>query len=238
MSQPITNAISSGAWKNQKCFIIGGSPDLAKFDFSTLNGECTIGINKSFLYHHSEILYCMDPKFYRLVHKDPDLKEQWKSYRGIKVFLKSGKKQTFDSSTYHVSHIREKCICPDLCKGIHPGTNSGFGALMIALALGANPIGLLGFSMRVDKKNSRTHFHDGYKGQKLKSMQKKLDGFAKSFEEFVPYFNLLPEVEIYNLCEDSKLTCFPKMRVEEFIRIDPIYPLGAKGIDTATPPKF
>jgi len=223
-ANPITNIFTSGAWQGKRCFIIGGGPDLIGFDFSILNGEHVIGINKSFQYYPSEILVCMDPRFYDMVtyasKRDPkygDLHKRWLDYKGVKVFLRTSRKFTFDPSVYYVNALDKKAVSFDLSKGLYPGNNSGFFALMLATALGCKKIGLLGYSMRVDEKRSKTHFHEGYLHQDIKNMQRKLDSFAKCFNEFAPSFKKIG-IDIFNLCEDSKLSCFPKITIDEFLK--------------------
>jgi len=223
-AKPITNIFTRGAWRDSRCFLIGGGFSLKDFDFNLIKNELTIGVNKSFTKFSTTINYAMDPRFYDMVtyaskqdSKYGDLHKRWLEYKGVKVFLKASRKFTLDSSVYYVNALDKKAVSFDLSKGIYSGSNSGFGALMLACCLGCKKIGLLGFDMKVDEKRNKTHFHEGYLHQDIKNMQRKLDSFAKCFNEFAPSFKKIG-IDIFNLCEDSKLSCFPKITIDEFLK--------------------
>lgn len=219
----ITEVLPSGVWRGKRCIIIGGGPSLENFNFSVLNSELTIGVNKAFIVHNSTVNYAMDLRFYSSLtepsKKDPkavELHQQWLNYKGIKLFLRTSKKVKFGPSVYYVNSLRRKVLSFNLNEGIHGGNNSGFGALMLAIALGANPIGLLGFDLKVNKKKNRTHWHEGYFHQNVHEMPRKLESFAKCFEEFAPTIEQ-HKIKVVNLCLDSALRCFPKSTPKEFL---------------------
>jgi len=223
-AKPIVEAPGIREWKGKRCFIIGGGPSLENFNFDLISTELTIGVNKSFIKFPTTLNYSMDPRFYDMVtyaskqdSKYGDLHKRWLEYKGVKVFLKASRKFTLDSSVYYVNALDKKAVSFDLSKGIYSGSNSGFGALMLACCLGCKKIGLLGFDMKVDEKRNKTHFHEGYLHQDIKNMQRKLDSFAKCFNEFAPSFKKIG-IDIFNLCEDSKLSCFPKITIDEFLK--------------------
>lgn len=217
----ITTVLNSGAWKGRRCILIGGGPSLLNFDFSILDGELTIGVNKSFTTYSSQINYAMDMRFYdMLTHPTRDnqdaqeLHKKWIPYEGIKLFLRGSRKFRLDSSVYYVEGLPSAALSFDLSKGIFPGNNSGFGALMLAIALGCKRIGLLGFDLKVEK--GRTHWHNGYPHQEANQMQEKLDRFIPFFEDFAPVIKQ-QGIEIINFSKDSKLSCFPKGDVGTFL---------------------
>lgn len=219
----IASILSSSEWQGKRCFIIGGGPSLENFDFHKLDGELTIGVNKAFIAFSPTINYAMDLRFYDALNspdkrdlKAVELHNKWVAYKGIKVFLKRSEKTRFDPSVYVVNSLPNKAISFDLKKGIWGGNNSGFGALMLAVALGSKKIGLLGFSMKVDEKKGRTHWHEGYPDQSLQALPKKLKSFAQCFEEFALSI-ASNEIEVVNLDPDSALGCFPKDSLENFL---------------------
>jgi len=223
----ITTKLPNGSWKGRTCFLIGGGPSLTNFDFNFIKNELTIGINKSFTRFSATVNYAMDVRFFDMVTyaQKPEWKElhqQWLEYKGIKVFMRRRKKFKFDKGVYIVDSLPSKAISFDLDKGIWVGNNSGFGALMLAIGLGCKRIGLLGFDLKVQGTGNgvKTHFHGGYKFQDKKSFQSKLDKFRGCFEEFAPTI-AQQGVEVVNLVEkdeDSKLTCFPKSSLANFLK--------------------
>lgn len=107
----------------------------------------------------------------------------------------------------------------DLEEGVIGGNNSGFGALMLAIALGATRIGLLGFDMKVQGEPGKeeTHCHEGYSFQSGRTFQSKLDKFIGCFENYsVPIKEA--GVIVVNLNPDSKLECFPFDTIDNFLR--------------------
>jgi len=220
-SRLITELFPSGCWVGQRCFILGGGPSLEHFDFQCIQKEKTIGINKSFIAHDTCINYAMDPLLYNysvlwdLPHGDPEnVRRRWIEYPGTFVFLAQKNTYQNDDKVYEVPKVGPKTISFNLDVGIHPGNNSGFGSLMLAVALGANPIYLLGFDMKC--KGERTHWHDGYPKQSYVRADRKLARFAKEFDDFAPKLAEL-EIEVVNLGEDSKLECFRKQFIGDIL---------------------
>lgn len=217
----IISILSSGAWEGKRCFILGGGPSLKGFDYNPIKNELTIGVNKTFIQFPATINYAMDSRFYSMVtdsSNEENLYQSWAAYNGIKVFLLRSKKFKFDSSVYVVNSLPNKCISFDLNRGIWPGNNSGFGALALSIALGCKQIGLLGFDLKVDFKNSGTHWHKGYVNQRFSTMQKKLDKFKKCFEEFSEVIKQ-QGINVVNLNPQSALKCFPFSKVKEFLSL-------------------
>jgi len=222
---PITDILPGQAWKDKTCFLIGGGPSLANFDFELIRNELSIGVNKSFTKFPTTVNYIMDTRFYDTItypSKDNvDLHRKWKQYTGIKVFLRHSVKFKFDSSVYYVNNLTSSCLSLNLKKGIWGGNNSGFGALMLACALGCKRIGLLGYSMKVQGggKKIKTHWHSGYSFQNVKSFQPKLDKFKTCFDNFADVI-AAQGIEVVNLVkksEDSALECFPKDSLDNFL---------------------
>lgn len=221
----ITQAIDSGAWTGRKCFLIGGGPSLRGFNWNLLSGYPTITINKAFAaYPKADINYAMDERVYTGLKYSPDkewvdLRPIWNKFQGIKLFYRAhGTVFQFDPSVYYIPALNRNCLSMDLKAGIYGGTNSGYGALMLAIGLGATSIGLLGYDMKLDASTKATHFHTGYEGQDPEKLQFKLLEFMKCFEDIAPAIKAIG-VDVVNLNEYSGLTCFRKMKLEEFISV-------------------
>jgi len=220
----ITQVIDSGAWKGRKkCFLIGGGPSLRGFDYSQLKGYNTIAINKSFLaYPQADIMYAMDEQLWTGFTHSPNpewvkFRPQWKAYEGIKLFYKAqGTPFQFDNSVHYIKALNRNCLSMDLAAGIYGGTNSGYGGLMLAIALGCSDIGLLGYDFTCGTTNDKTHHHDGYVGQDATQLGKKLLEFKKCFIEIAPAIEAIG-VSIINLNPNSALDCFKKDTIEKFL---------------------
>ena len=214
----ITEILSNNVWKSKTCFLIGGGPSLKDFDFGPIKNELTIGVNKSFIRFPTTINYAMDWRFYNMVTSD-DLRQQWAAYKGIKLFLKRSAKSKFNDDVYVVNSLPKKGLSLDLHQGIWGGNNSGFGALMLAICLGATRIGLLGFDLKIRVKAGKieTHFHGGYGLGRETNFQSKLDKFKKCFDEFSSVITK-QGINVVNLNLDSALECFPKDSIENFLK--------------------
>jgi hypothetical protein len=222
----IDQVLTTNQWSGKRCFLIGGGPSLGEFDFDLLKGEKTIGVNRVFQFFHADINYSMDPNFVDRLrqHKlvtDPEesklIEESWDAYKGIKASLVPLDYKEFDPGMHLIRRNRVKGIYRSFNEGIFPGNNSGFGALMLAIILGANPIYLLGYDLGC--KEDATHFHSGYlvknsvtqsekTFEEKKSQQKlKLEGFRKMFDQFSSKIKQ-SGILVYNLNPSSELSCF------------------------------
>jgi len=214
----------------KRCFLIGGGPSLKGFDFRILNGEITIGVNRVFEFCNCTMNYSMDPNFSDRIlqgkidpdpNKSDEIIRKWRSYLGIKVALVPIDYKKFEPDIYLIRRNREEGIYRTLKEGIFPGNNSGFGALMLAILLGANPIYLLGYDF--DCSFKQTHFHTGYQSKSETTDEKvyhdqltKLESFRKMFEKFAGRIRNLG-ISVYNLNPNSKLTCFPFKTIDDVL---------------------
>ena len=108
----------------------------------------------------------------------------------------------------------------DFHRGIYGGSNSGFGAIMLACLLGYRRIYLLGYDMVAV---ARTHWHTGYSGQRLAEFNKNLERFAAELHEWAPRFSS-SGVEIVQLFvsspDETVLTCFEKRKLSEVVCLE------------------
>jgi hypothetical protein len=222
--------MDSASWKNKRCFLLGGGPSLRTFNFDLLKNEMVIGINKAFLKFSSQINYIMDQKLYDYLTlqcngdvRRKQIQEAWNNYIGVKLFFHSAINLERDDVIFIRRKVKRE-LSSDIQEGIFGGSNSGFGALMLAIALGCNPIYLLGFDMKIDEhggEDKMTHWHEGYYNQVPSVFKQKLKQFSTVFEEFAPKiaeagFNVI------NLNLDSGLECFPKGEVKKVLRTSEI----------------
>ena len=216
-ARPVSDVLPSGAWRGERCVILGGGPSLEGFDFGVLDGIHTIGINKMFQLYPSEVHYSMDHTFFEMVelNRKPsqdhyELHREWSQYDGIKVFMRA-QRQVFNENVYVVQDLGKKAVSLDLGVGIYKGNNSGCGALMLAVALGCTQIGLLGYDFKVIENGNavKTHCHEGYDRGTIRSLLPNLENFRNCIEEIGPCLGAMG-ISVFNLNPDSALQCFEK----------------------------
>ena len=111
------------------------------------------------------------------------------------------------------------------------GRNSGFAAISLAYNLGAKRILLLGFDMK-NSDNGDIHYHTGYPDKsKTPTITELKMGIPHPREKrkTAPYdkhmvgFDIIAKeadevgIEIINLSPDSKIDCFKKMSVHQYL---------------------
>jgi hypothetical protein len=213
-SKFLYDLLPDDAWAGRRCFIIGGGLSLKGFDFSSLQGELVIGINRAFEFCDCDIFLAIDAQ----VHTDIMLgefgeaaKTRFENFEGYKVWL--------DRTVPNVLYLRNygaDGLTTALKDGLATGGNTGYAALNLAICLGASPIYLLGFDMKGDGKGGQAWFHDGYRTKQKENV----------YDKFKTHFEIIaPEVarrgfKVVNLNPSSKLKCFP------FGLIDDIKDLG------------
>jgi len=219
----ISEVFSSNSLSGKRCFLLAGGPSLKDFDYSILSNEFTIGINKTFMAYSPTINYSMDLNFYNYITQPGITQEQrrafhsWNDYEGYKVFLKPKRNEEFAEDIYLVNDLKKKVLSLDIEQGIYSSQNSGFGALMLAIALGCKEIYLLGYDLKIS--NRTTHWHRGYPKQEPEIYEKTLKQFMLIFNEFAPFIKE-NGIEVFNLSRFSALDCFERRSLESVLTRD------------------
>jgi hypothetical protein len=215
--RPFSEVMVDGAWTGQRCFIVGGGPSLEGFDFERLRGQGKIiAVNRAYEFvPFADICFFMDGSnntFYGLVKRGKlgaAALQAWTDFKGHKVFLNIMGRQYND--VYSVRSMGAICISPSLSKGLCHGSNSGFGALNLALCLKANPIYLLGFDGKY--RSGKSHFHSGY-GRQMG--EKTFKSFVRGFERLAQLLRRT-SFRVINLNPDSGIKCFPFSTIDEIL---------------------
>jgi len=215
----INERLNEKIWSGGRCFLIGGGPSLRNFDFSQLDNELTIAINRAHEFINSpSVIFFMDKEdFYDKLmcgeFGQKALKKFNKSHAMKMALNISGHDYGEDIHSIPISRNPEMTF--SLKDGIYDGENSGFAALNLAVCMGAKEIYLLGYDMKGDGQGNQTWFHGGYKRKGKESNYK---GWIKHFKGAVP---LLKQkgIEVINLNPDSALRCF---EFKQFKDIKPI----------------
>lgn len=204
-------------WKDQPCFVVGGGPSLRGFDFERLNGKGRIiAVNKSFLaVPFADIMFAMDTDFYAWL-VDGDLgtgpKAAFQEFKGIKIWLDNHNYNFKHKDIFFVHRSRIPEMARSWEKGIFTGNNSGVGALMLAVALGCNPIYLLGYD--ASHSGGRSHFHSGYKDRPQRPAVAR--AFAKHFEKVAKQIKF-NGFKVINMNSRSNIRCFPFGKIEDVL---------------------
>ena len=220
-SRSLHAVLPSGSWKGQRCFIAGGGPSLKGFDFSRLEGNRVIAINRAFLdCPFADLMFFMDKRrFYRWV-MDGDLgdvtKQAFINFKGHKVFLY----QNYAiPDVKYIPRAGQKGIPVSLEDGIYHGAHSGYGALQIALCLQASPIYLLGYDFKYDvdqEGQDVANYHGAYPRNEPEGS---VFSFMKGLIELsVSLAASGHPARIINLNPDSGLRCFQFGDIEEVLK--------------------
>ena len=194
-------------WTGKRCFIIGGGPSLKNFDFSVLERENTIAINRAYEHMDPSIIFFTDnDTFYKKVLSNKfgvEARDKFINTRALKIALNIGN-YNYDHGTYSVPLSKAPFLTTHLKDGLFDGGNSGFAALNLAICLEANPIYLLGFDMAGTGDGKQAWWHDGYEEV----------GSDKAYTAFIKYFeDAAKEIQrsgsqVINLNRKSHLKCF------------------------------
>lgn len=220
-SPKITDVFNSSSFAGQKVFIVGGGESLKNFDFSKLAGQKVITINLAFEQCPSATInYAMDSDLYdkiikgKLNAKHPNLDQKWFSFNGRRVFLTPMEQKLMGKEVLLVMRLRNKVVSKSLEEGVYGESNSGLGAIQLAVAMGAEDISLLGFDM---KCKETSHFHGGYcDNRDLEQFNIKLNDFKNDIGHFAPVYQHLG-IKIRNCNPDSDLKCFPFANIDEVL---------------------
>lgn len=207
--------LPDGAWRNKPCFIIGGGPSLRDFDWNTLRGKRTIGINRVYEKFDPTIIFSMDTRFLLWIvqgkygHEAADSFSRSAAYKiWLCTYNCKLPEDVFIIRVWKNYQAGFRAFTDKLSNGIGHGNNSGYAAMNLAACLGADPIYLLGFDMKykTEDNHMQTHWHDGH------PVPHRADTVYK-FYKYFPYAAKgakAMNLRIINLNLDSGLKCFPK----------------------------
>lgn len=211
------DVLPDGSWKDQRCFILGGGESLKNFDFSKLKGELVIGVNRAYELMDCMVNFAMDYNLHGWITKGrlgKKAKEKFEDYEGYPVWL-DAVGYDYPKGIFILNKSNSPAFSYSMKEGIGGGTNSGFGALNLAVCLGASPIYLLGFDMK-GKDGRQSWWHDGYPDKRSD------DIYGMFINDFKRVASELMKrgTQIINLNADSELKCFEFGRFEDIEPID------------------
>lgn len=207
-SQPkATNNSETGEtkqiWNDEVVYIIGGGPSLKHFDWSRLEGKKVIAINRAFeVLPNADVLYWTDSRFYKWYRKEIN------KFPGLKITCRSFHDKPSDVVLLKANNAIKMDIRPGF---ISHGNNSGYGAINLAVKLGAKKIYLLGYDMKSNTNDS--HWHSGYSSKHNHNIYIKMMKHFDSVPEQLKKLN----ITCFNANIKSELTTFRKCTVDDAI---------------------
>ncbi len=205
----LSDVIPDNAWAGERCFVVGGGPSLRDFDWELLRGAGrVIAINRAVeKVPWADMMYSMDSRLYQWYHERsremrPEAVQAFREFKGLKVWLDSHCYQ-FHPDIHMVRYLGKSGVSRSLKRGIYSGGNSGYSAMMLAVAMGCNPIILLGFDMGHD--GGKTHWHNGYPAKSCNPLTRT---WIQGFDQAAP---LLANagIQVINANPQSNIRCFP-----------------------------
>jgi hypothetical protein len=189
-------------FQNKTVIIVGGGASLRGFDFNRLKGHHVIAVNAAgYDLYFANVLFFFDTRW---AFENRALIEAWP---GLAL-----------TASDAVSFGRVSCVDFRsgfaLARGGPPlkrGRTSGHCAVVLAIALGASRVVLLGFDCKVTA--NRTHYHDRY-------CEEHAAIYANDFAPAWAGYNAEAQAvgcEIINAGPDSALTEFPFVSLDQIL---------------------
>ena len=219
-------ALVQGAWKDRACFVVGGGPSLIGFDWSQLEGELTIAVNRAFEYFDPAIHFMMDAKYWNWMEEEKPpftsaIRERHAAYNnGLKVMMKFEAEQPYPPDILSVEACKWSHWTNTLADGIAIGNNSGHAAMNLAFLLGADPIYMLGFDYCHDPDKTgkdQTWFHSGYPDEETHTVNQT---YLDNFNAFAKPALKASGRKVFNCSDRSKLKGFPLQDMNDLPRVD------------------
>ncbi len=220
-------------WDNGTCIIIGGGPSITKqFNIpeeiiqevyagrlgveayspymSAIHDQHVLAVNMAFrLGPWVDCVYFGDNGFLR------DRQIEFFAFKGLRVTsAPSLLKEDFGGRLHCIERDEVKKMGISFVPNkICWNSNSGAGAINLAVHFGVKRIILLGFDMKLDSGNNQ-HWHKFYSGNS-KTIQGTMKLHLKGFPQIAK--DLEGKVEVINCSPDSEITVFPKMDFKDII---------------------
>ena len=186
-------------WPESLVVCLGTGPSLTRADVTRVQGQRVIAINNAYqLAPWADVLYACDAKW-------------WRWHQGAREFL--GRKYTLAPGIREYPEVEALRNTGTTGletdpSGLRTGHNSGFQTIGLAIHLGARRIVLLGYDMQGD------HYFGSHP-----------DGTKPPFNRCLAAFATLAEplaqlgVEVLNCSRTTALNCFPRVSLEEALRV-------------------
>lgn len=199
-------------------FIVGGGSSLKDFNWSLLEGKQCVAVNTAFKkVKHAQMMFFCDHYFVKQ-HGDVNGEHFWRFQGDLKLTVWNQYEGCGGIKAVKVKNVpfsEEPDFLPDLQGKLF---NAGALAVNAAYLAGARHIVLLGFDMCKTKDGN--NWHTGTKLAHNRTTDGKVyDSYIKAFDSMAEYIkeNKI-KCKIVNCSKKSKLKCFPKKDLTEYLK--------------------
>lgn len=202
-------------WPNATVVCLATGPSLTEADCAFVRGRArVIAINDAHrLAPWADVLYSSDRHWYPHYKGVPE-------FKGMKygISLLKGAPVGFDKYP-DIAVLRNlgRDGLSDDPSGLTTGRNSGFAAIGVAVHAGASRVLLLGYDMQCS--SAKAHFFGSHPKGLNQTTESMFSLFRSSFETLIEPLRARG-VEVINCSRESALACFPRMTLEEALRIE------------------
>lgn len=196
-------------WEGQPAFIVGGGPSLKNTDLSCLYGKNVLGVNTAYqLGNWVKVVFYGD--------------EQWiKHYSRLGALEFPGWLVTASVSPF--TAYPKVMVMHREISGFATGSgrlawnmNSGACSINLAYHLGANPVFLVGFDMKVGTNDAGEKINNWHPNPLASPVEKKYGTFLRAFSRMKREMDAkVPQFKVLNATPGSALTLFPMVNLEE-----------------------
>ena len=176
-------------------YIVAGGPSLMDFDWKSLDGQDVIAINNAaFKLPNAKYVYFANTDWFK------QWRNQLKAHRG-KIIQGCTDQDVKEDWVENWQFVNDRLALKP--RTLHPGGNSGYAAINLAVQLGYKEINLLGYDMKY--RGEQANFHSDH------TWWTPRDGFEHMLLQFSRLVDPLKAagVEVFNLTPDSELKVFP-----------------------------
>jgi hypothetical protein len=191
-------------WPGETVIIVASGPSLDPADLAVARSAGTrlVVVNRMWKEIPSaDLLYAVDVTWWR-----SDEAPRAHEFAGLRV---AGAKMVEGVFHVNVKHANE--LNPDW---VNSGGNSGLQALSLAAHLGASRIALLGFTCGAGE-GGKLHSHEDHGEGMTNPSPHQFAQWNAAFSGVAPHLRAA-EIDVVN-CSESKLTCFRRIRLSEYL---------------------
>jgi len=198
--------------EGETVFVIGGGLSLDGFDWTPIHDFKIIGCNDAYLLGDwVDICYSGDNDWLRVHSK----RAKYKNFKGLKISCSPNPLPRSAAGTKWLRRWQKGIVRKP--ERIAWNTNTGASAITLAVKMGATKIVLLGFDMKLGKKNGeyRNNWHPNeFDVPNPDTFPMHYKGFESVKKALTDY----PKIQVLNAGPDSELDLFTRTTVKEVIK--------------------
>jgi len=217
---PITQILSDGDWDGSAALIYGGGSSLSDVRMHIADrcpGVQTIGINWGWTLR-PDLVLISDRQVFELIYANPVFYTQYGHLPEETIQVTHEQSRQYDELPQRFKSLKyvkitSKVRGGTLADGLYPAGDTGTLALLLANALGADPVYLIGFDCR-GEDGQTTNWHDAYP----ESWKQRADAIypqvIREMERVAPHLECRV-INVESFPGASALECFEKLSAEK-----------------------